>query len=59
MARRDKDIISYMYNDTEQQIRERIAKEIEAIKPNHWWGNGKFAQNVIAEAAAIARGNNG
>ena len=31
MARRDKDIISYMYNDTEQQIREQIAKELEEV----------------------------
>ena len=34
MARRDKDIIGYMYNDTKQQIREEIAQEVQAWMDN-------------------------
>lgn len=63
MTRRDADIISYMYNDTEQKIREKIAKEIEAAHE----GDGKSAPwcDITLEycsckkAATIARGKNG
>ncbi len=34
MTRRDADIIGYMYNDTEQKIREQIAKEMREVYPH-------------------------
>ncbi len=34
MTRRDEDIIGYMYNDTEQKIREKIAKEMREVYPH-------------------------
>jgi hypothetical protein len=40
----------------EKALREMIAKQIEEITPNHWWGNLKFPKTVITEAASIARG---
>jgi hypothetical protein len=58
MTRRDADIIGYMYNDTEQKIREQIAKEIEAIHPDTSWTYDADIVKVVEEAAAIARGKN-
>lgn len=60
--RRDADIIGYMYNDTEQKIREKVAQEIEAYWEQqvedgigvYFDFNSKFC---FQEAAAIARGN--
>ncbi len=57
MTRRDADIIGYMYNDTEQKIREQIAQEIEAkcVCPE---SKNTFMSCEFEEAAIIARGNN-
>lgn len=51
--RRDQDIVGYMYNDTEQAIREKIAKEIEAIEIKPSIENAVGMQMM---AAKIARG---
>ncbi len=62
MTRRDADIIGYMYNDTEQKIREQIAKEIEAIMPADESNTDisfKIWNTVVEQCAAIVRGNNG
>jgi hypothetical protein len=62
MTRRDADIIGYMYNDTEQKIREQIAREIEETMPAD---TENVAENfsfevwnmAVSQCAAIARGN--
>ena len=51
--RRDQDIIGYMYNDSEQLIREKIAKEIESIEIKPSIENAVGMQIM---AANIARG---
>jgi hypothetical protein len=53
-VRRDADIIGYMYNDTEQKIREQIAKEIEANCGLAY--SCAFTDCTCNKAAAIARG---
>ncbi len=61
--RRDADIIGYVYNDTEQKIREKVAEEIEAYWEKqvedgigvNFDFNSKFC---FQEAAAIARNGN-
>lgn len=50
--RRDADIIGYMYNDTEQKIREKVAQEIEAKADETYYDE----KEIWLEAAAIARG---
>jgi hypothetical protein len=62
MTRRDADIIGYMYNDTEQKIREKIAQEIEAAHKGDGksiWCDLTLEYCSCVDTAAIARGNNG
>lgn len=55
--RRDKDIIGYMYNDTEQNIREKIAQEIESISLDAGEENSQLnALGMRIMAANVARG---
>lgn len=55
--RRDADIIGYMYNDTEEIIREKIAKEIESISLDSGEPNSQLnALGMRILAAEIARG---
>jgi hypothetical protein len=62
MTRRDADIISYMYNDTEQKIREKIAKEIEGLyhndRENTCRKDNCIPCMIVDSAVAIARGKN-
>lgn len=65
MSRRDKDIIGYLYNDSEQKIREQIAQEIEAILLTERLLAGDdhsdlhpFIKAVYKQCIAIARGEN-
>lgn len=56
--RRDKDIIGYMYNDTEAKIREQIAAEIEdSFDPPPVDEKDYLIWDVIQKCANIARGN--
>ena len=52
--RRDQDIIGYLYNDTEQKIREQIAQEIEANCGFIQFCS--FGDCTCAASADIARG---
>lgn len=55
--RHDQDIIGYMYNDTEQKIREKIAKEIESISLDNGDINSQLnALGMRILAAKVARG---
>jgi hypothetical protein len=54
--RRDADIIGYMYNDTEQKIREQIAKEIELVAMATHEKSYPDAVGAFRMAIDIARG---